>query len=190
MWPHYSEKTIFLGAFIPCFAKPFFRYKKNGRIQNENRSPGHGNRVQSVARHPPSRFALPRMNSIPFASAFVAPALQERYLTSTIKSLPSFLCSSCVCFGFLMAHAAFAKTFSMNARMQKGANMALQLNLFRKNTSRDSAVSIFKSKGQGEIDSVVEREIHGEWGLVFNYFIRCCISLSANDLLGAHDHAK
>ncbi len=89
-----------------------------------------------------------------------------------------------------MAHVAFAKTFSMNARMQKGANMALQLNLFRKNSSRDSAVSIFKSKGQGEIDSVVEREINGEWGPVFSHFIRCCVALSGHDLQCSHDHAK
>lgn len=89
-----------------------------------------------------------------------------------------------------MAHVAFAKTFSMNARMQKGANMALQLNLFRKNSSRDSAVSVFKSKGQEEIDSVVEREINGEWGPVFADFIRCCIALSSHDLQCAHDHAK
>ena len=33
----FSEKTIFLGEFKPCFAKPFFRYKKNDIIQNENR---------------------------------------------------------------------------------------------------------------------------------------------------------
>ena len=89
-----------------------------------------------------------------------------------------------------MAHVAFAKTFAMNARMQKGANMALQLNLFRKNSSRDSAVSIFKSKGQGEIDSVVEREINGEWGPVFSHFIRCCVALSGHDLQCSHDHAN
>ena len=89
-----------------------------------------------------------------------------------------------------MAHVAFAKTFSMNARMQKGSNMALQLNLFRKNSSRDSAVSMFKSKGQGEIECVVEREINGEWGPVFNHFIRCCIALSGHDLQGSHEHAK
>ena len=89
-----------------------------------------------------------------------------------------------------MAHVAFAKTFSMNARMQKGVNIALQLNLFKKNSSRESAVSLFKSKGQDEIDNVVEREINSEWGPVFNYFIRCCIALSSHDLQGAHDHAK
>lgn len=89
-----------------------------------------------------------------------------------------------------MAHVAFAKTFSMNARMQKGVNIALQLNLFKKNSSRESAVSLFKSKGQDEIDNVVDREINSEWGPVFNYFIRCCIALSSHDLQGAHDHAK
>jgi hypothetical protein len=147
-------------------------------------------KVTRLARHHHASLSAAAHELDSIRIRFVAPAPQERYLTSTIMPLPSFLCSSCVCFVFLMAHVAFAKTFSMNARMQKGANMALQLNLFRKNTSRDSAVSIFKSKGQGEIDSVVEREIHGEWGLVFNYFIRCCISLSCNDLLVAHDHAK
>ena len=89
-----------------------------------------------------------------------------------------------------MAHVTFAKTFAMNARMQRGANMALQLNLFLKNSSRDSAVSMFKSKGQDEIDGVVEREIGGEWGPVFSHFIRCCIALSGHDLHGAYDHAK
>ena len=49
---------------------------------------------------------------------------------------------------------------------------------------------MFKSKGQDEIDGVVEREIGGEWGPVFSHFIRCCIALSGHDLHGAYDHAK
>jgi hypothetical protein len=56
MWPNfYSEKTNFLGEFKPCFAKPFFRYKKNDIIQNENRDTG----TESNRGTPELKLALP-----------------------------------------------------------------------------------------------------------------------------------